>query len=271
MAATRGSCFIGLVCLAALSACATAPVGTSVPIPGLRQELDEGAAAWFFNATSALQLSYGQQDWFLKLSQGLRAESEPVKVARRELLGLLLEGMEAGTFDDGRIAAAVQKIIVTAEARGPAVVEALTQLHEGLNPTQRQTIASTVLQGLHSQAAQPAGERDQLQKRINGLTQGISLTAEQSAQIRTRITDSFHSYAPDLQQEAERRRKQFGGLSQGFASIYFQPEVANVTTAWDVQSKSERLVAFFRALTAILTPAQRQQVAARIRQRNSID
>src|SRR5271165_791257 len=134
MVAKRVSQFISLVCLAAVAACATTPMGKSVPPPGLRQELDEGSAAWFFNAASALTLSYDQQAMLLKVGQTLRAESEPVQVARRELLGLLLEGISSGTFDDARLAADIQQIVAAAEARGPAVVQALTQLHGGLSP-----------------------------------------------------------------------------------------------------------------------------------------
>ena len=269
--ATRGVVFFGLASLAAVAACATTPVGTSVPAPGLRQELDEGSAAWFFNATSALTLSYDQQGMLLKLSQTLRAQSEPVQVARRELLGLVVEGIASGTFDDNRIAAEIQQVVAAAEARGPAVVQALSQLYTGLTLTQRQTVASTISQGLYGQQAQAKGERDQLLQRVDGLTDGIGLTDAQAGQIRSTIIDSFHTYAPDLQEEATRRRKELGGLSQAFTTLYFEPVVANVTAAWDLQGKSQRLVAFARALTPILTPAQRQQVAARIRQRNSID
>ncbi len=270
MAAKRSQ-FLGLAFVLVLSACATTPVGTSVPSPSLRQELDEGSAAWFFDATSALTLSYDQQALLLKLGQTLRAQSEPVQVARRELLGLILEGISSGAFDEVRIAAQIQKVVAAAEARGPAVVQALTQLHQGLTPTERQTVSSTVNQGLYGQSAQPTSERQQLQQRVDSLTAGIGLTEAQSTQIRSTITDSFHTYAPDLQEEAERRRKELGGLCKGFGGIYFEPAVENVTAAWDLQAKSTRLVAFARALTPILTPDQRQQVVARIRQRNSID
>ncbi len=271
MAATGGLGFLGWACFAAAAGCATTPVGTTVPAPGLRQELDEGSAAWFFNATSALTLSYQQQGLLLKLSQTLRAQSEPVQVARRELLGLVVEGISSGTFDDNRIAAVIQQIVAAAEARGPAVVQALGQLHSGLTVEQRQTVASTISQGIAGQQGHSKSERDQLQQRVDGLMAGIGLTDAQAAQIRSTIIDSFHTYAPDLQEEATRRRKELGGLSQAFATLYFEPVVANVTAAWDLQGKSQRLVAFARALTSILTPAQRQQVAARIRQRNSID
>jgi hypothetical protein len=248
MAATPTSRFLGLGCLLAVSACATTPVGTSVPPPGLRQELDEGSAAWFLNATSALTLSYDQQALLLKVGQTVRAQSEPVQVARRQLLGLLLEGIASGTF-----------------------VEALMQLHQGLSPTERQTVASTINQAVNGQASQAKSEREQLQTRVDSLTAGVGLTPAQSEQIRSTILDSFQAYAPDLQQEAVRRRKQLGGLAQGFPALYFEPSPANVTSAWDVEAKSQRLVAFARALTPILTPGQRQQVAALIRQRNSID
>ena len=270
MGVTRRKCLLGLACLV-VSGCATVTVGHSVPAPGLRQELDEGSAAWFFNATSALTLSYDQQAMLLKLSQTVRAESEHVQVARRELLGLVVDGIASGMFDDPRIAAQIQTVLAAAEARGPAIVRALTQLHDGLTPTERQSVASTISQELNGQASQAKTEREQLLQRVTGLTDGIGLTAAQAEQIRSTITDSFHSYAPDLQEEAARRRKQLGGLAQGFAALYFEPVEANVTTAWDLEGKSQRLVAFGRALTPILTPAQRQQVASRIRQRNSID
>lgn len=211
MAATRTSRFLSMACLAAVLACATTPIGTSVPPPGLRQELDEGAAAWFLNATSALALNYDQQQMLLQVGQTLRAQSEPVQVARRQLLGLLLQGIASGTFDDARIAAQIQKVVSAAEARGPAVVQGLMQLHQGLTPPQRQTVASTILQAVNGQAAQPKSERQQLQARVDSLTAGVGLTQGQSDQIRSTILDSFQSYAPDLQQEAERRRKQLGG------------------------------------------------------------
>ena len=270
MAAKRVWQCLTLVGLAAVSACATT-MGTSVPPPGLRQELDEGLASWFFNATSALQLSYTEQDQLLKLGQTLRAESEGVQVARRQLLGLLLEGIASGNFDEARLTAQIQTIVSASEERGPAVAQALLELYRSLDQTQRASVASSVKQAVNGQAAQPKDERKQLQQRVDSLTRGVGLTDAQSQQIRTSITDSYRTFSPDLQEEAAQRRKQLNGLATGFAGLYFEPTVANVTTAWDLKGKSERLVAFSRTLTAILTPPQRQQVAALIRQRNSID
>jgi hypothetical protein len=95
----------------------------------------------------------------------------------------------------------------------------------------------------------------------------VNLTAAQTAQVKSDIIEGFRQYAPELNEEASVRQKALGGLAQGFAGFYFEPTVANVSSAWDVEGRTKRLIAFARTLSAILTADQRSQVAALIRER----
>jgi uncharacterized membrane protein len=263
----RGSQYVGVVCMLLLSVCATASVGPSVPTPGLKQELDEGIAAWFLTAASSVTLSYDQQNLLISVRQEVTAKSSLVNAARQKLVGLVADGVAKGTFDDQAIAATLQEMTAAAEARDPAVVDALTRLHAGLSPDQRKSMAQTIAQGISSLAAQSKTEREQLQRRVDSLTANVGLTPDQTARVKSDILDAYKQFSPELTDEAAIREKQLGGLSQGFAGFYFQPTVANVSAAWDLLPKSKRLIAFAKTLSGILNPSQRTQVAALIRER----
>jgi Spy/CpxP family protein refolding chaperone len=262
---------IGVACAALLSACAMAPIAPSVPPPSLQQQMEEGNAAWFLNAVSSVTLSYEQQQLQISVRQQVSARSELVAIARRRLVGLVADGIASGTFDDARLGAALEEILAAAEQRGPAVVEALLRLHQGLTPAQRASVAGTVTAGISLQAGQAGGEREQVQQRVNSLTASVTLTAAQTAQMKADIIDVFRRYAPDLVEEADIRRQQLGKLAQAFAGTYFEPTLASVSATSDLEAKAQRLVAFARTLSKILTPEQRLQVAAALRQRPSPD
>jgi Spy/CpxP family protein refolding chaperone len=265
--AANGMRYLGLTWLILLSGCASAPLGQSAPTPSLKQEMEEGSAAWFLTAASSVKLSYDQQQLLIDVRQEVSGQSEAVNGARQKLVAKMADGIASGVFDDAAITAALQGVLAAAEQRGPAVVVGLTRLHAGLSPEQRTQISQTIMQGISSQAAQTTNEREQVQKRVDSLTRDVGLSAAQTAQIKSDIIDGFHNFAPDLNEEAEVRRKQLGGLAQGFAGFYFMPVVANVSAAWDLEGKSKRLIAFAKALTVILTPEQRTQVAALVRER----
>jgi hypothetical protein len=267
----RRSRYLTVVLLGVLSACATTPTGSSVPAPSLRQELEEGRAAWFLNAASSLKLGYQQQEQLLNAGQMVRARSEKVSAARRGLLILLADGIEAGTFDDAKIAAGLQTISATAQARDPAVVQALIQLHAFLSTPERESMASTIQQGIAASASRFKKEPDQIRQRVDSVTNQVGLTAEQSAQINQEIVVNYQTYAPDLKEEADARTKQLDLLCKGFVDIYFQPTLESVVAAPELVAKSTRTIALIRQLTVILTPAQRAKVAAVIRERNNLD
>ena len=267
MGTKRGSQQLTLVCTLLLSLCAAEAVGPSVPTPSLKQELDEGMAAWFLVAASSVTLSYDQQDLLISVRQEVSGKSSAVNAARQKLVGLVADGVASGTLDDKAIDATLQEMTAAAEARDPAVVDGLTRLHAGLSPDQRKSMAQTIAQGISSLAGQSKTEREQLQRRVDSLTANVGLTPEQTARVKSDILDGYKQFAPELNDEAATRQKQLGGLSQGFAGFYFQPTVANVTAAWDLLPKSKRLIAFARTLTGILNPSQRAQVAALIRER----
>jgi hypothetical protein len=260
---------LGLLCTAMLAACATAPIGTSVPPPSLRQQMEEGVAAWFLNAVSALTLSFDQQQLQISVRQQVSARSELVNVARKRLLGLVADGIASGTFDDARLGAALDEILTAADQRGPAVVEALVRLHAGLSAPQRKAVAETINAAISTQATQPGGEREQVRQRVESLTRGIGLSEAQDAQMKADIIGGFRKYAPDLEEEADLRRKQLGRLAQGFAGLYFAPTVSDVSAASELEGKAQRLIALARKLSGILTPSQRAQVAAVLRERAS--
>jgi Spy/CpxP family protein refolding chaperone len=271
MAAKRGSQYLGLVCAATVTACAMAPIGPSVPPPSLRQEMEEGSAAWFLNAVSSLTLSFEQQQLIISVRQEVSSRSELVNIARRRLVGLVADGIASGTFDNARLGAALEEILAAAKERAPAVVDALTRLHAALTPAQHKSVVETINEALSIQASQAGGEREELQQRVTSLTAQVGLTAAQSAQLKSDILDGFRSYALDLREEADLRRRKLGGLAQAFAGVYFAPTVADVSAASDLEAKAQRLIAFARKLSGILTAEQRARVAAALRERASWD
>jgi hypothetical protein len=259
-----------LAALVVTAACASAPIAPSVPAPSLSQEMEEGRASWFFNAASALTLSFDQQELLIQAGQQVRAESEAVGAARRKMIGIIADGVASGVFDDQRIDAGLAEIASAANERLPAVAQALGQLHAGLSPDQRKSVVGSIQQALYA-SSQPKNEREQVRKRVDSVTAEAGLTAEQQQQIDAQIVSSFKKYAPDLQEEVQARRKQLDVLCQQFTGIYFQPAPESLSAVSDLIPKTNRLVALARALTGLLTPAQRTRVAAVLRQQSNPD
>jgi hypothetical protein len=271
MASWRGAGRVALGCLVVvLSACATA-IAPSMPAPSLRQELEEGRAAWFLNGASALQLSFAQQQMLIETGQLVRAQSEQVAAARRRLLAIIADAIASGTFADARINAGLEEVAAAARERQPAVVQALMRLHAGLSPAQRQSVVGSIHEAMSNRSAQFRTERDQVRQRVDSVTADVGLTPAQASQIQTQIVESYQSYAPDLRDELQARAKQLDALCQAFVGIYFEPAPSTTDAVPDLLAKSNRLIAFARTLTGILTPTQRDQVAATLRQRATID
>jgi Spy/CpxP family protein refolding chaperone len=260
-----------LAAVAVLPAVAAAQVGSSAPPPSVRQELEEGRAAWFLNGASALKLNYEQQQVVLSAGQLVRAKSSVVARTRRKLLVLLADGIASGTFDDAKINAGLQEIIAAAKDREPAVVQALIQLHEGLTPEQCKLVVSTIQQGLATTTASFKNEQDQIRQRVASITDQVGLTPDQNKQIKSEIIDGFSAYAPELKEEVAARQKQMDAICKEFTNLYYRPSEASITAGPQLAEKTRRLIALFRKLTAILTPAQRTRVAAIVRERNNLD
>jgi len=259
-----------LAALAVTAACASAPIAPSVPPPSLRQEMEEGRASWFFNAASALKLSFDQQQLLIQAGQTVRAESEAVSAARRRMIGIIADGVASGVFDDHRIDTGLAEIAAASNERLPAVAQALGQLHAGLSPDQRKSVVGSIQQALYA-SSQPKNEREQVKKRVDSVTAEAGLTAEQQQQIDAQIVNGFKKYATDLQEEVQARRKQLDALCQQFTGVYFQPSPESLSAVSDLIPKTNRLVALARALTGLLTPAQRTRVAAVLRQQSNPD
>jgi Spy/CpxP family protein refolding chaperone len=273
MTARRGSKVVILACLVATAA--LAQVGSSAPPPSLRQELEEGRAAWFLNGASALKLNYAQQQVVLGAGQLVRAKSAQVAATRKRLLVLLADGIAAGTFDDAAIAKDLQDMSAAASEREPAVVQALIQLHEGLTPEQSKTVISTVRQGLatlSSNSSAPSKVPQALvQQRVGQITDQVGLSPAQQAQVKSDIVDAFKLYAPDLKEEQAARAAQVEAMCKDFTNLYYRPSVASVSAGSELVEKSTRLIALIKKLTGILTPAQRARAAAVVRERNNLD
>jgi Spy/CpxP family protein refolding chaperone len=233
--------------------------------------MEEGRASWFFNAASALTLTFQQQQLLINLGQQVRGQSSVVAPARRRMIGVIADGIASGVFDEQRIEAGLTEIAAASRERQPSVAQALAELHAGLSPAQRQSVVESIRQAMSGSSAQLRDERDQVRQRVNALTADAGLTTEQQQQIDAQIVNSFQKYATDLQTEAQARRKQLDALCQAFTGIYFEPTPDSVSSIPDLVAKTNRLVAFARALTALLTPAQRTRVAATLRQQTSPD
>jgi Spy/CpxP family protein refolding chaperone len=199
----------------------------------------------------------------------LHTKMQPARDAEKTVLLALADGVAAGSIDKAKVDTAIATLTTAAAGVHDAVASALDQLHTTLTPPQRIALVEKVeahfevwhRQNVHEETA----DKDHHGGHLGKLTKELDLTPDQVEKIRTAFKSSGEKAPTYDKAEADAHLKAFAAA---FESDKF--DAKTLTTGGPANAHLatfgvQRMVRFYTAVTPVLTPDQRTQLAADIR------
>jgi Spy/CpxP family protein refolding chaperone len=212
-----------------------------------------------------------QQAAIDKIKADFRAKVEPVRTANGLVMTTLADGVAAGAIDKAKIDAALAGVSSSAGQVHSATADALNQLHNVLRPEQRVALVDKI--DAHwgvwkeANAGDQATDNAKPDGHIAHLAKELSLTSDQVEKTRANLAAlPPASRGPFDPTAAEAHVKAF---SAAFVADTFDAKTLTTADAANTQVSAwgaSRMVRFYEALTPVLTPDQRTQIAAKLRE-----
>ena len=196
-----------------------------------------------------------------KIRTDLHARMEPARVAERNLVNTLADGLAGGAPDPAKVDAALASLTSAAATVHDASADALNQLHATLTPAQRATLVDK-LEAHWSVWQKANGEDDD---HLARLTAELALSPDQVEKIRASVAEGMKTVPPFDAQEVTAHIHAFG---EAFRSPTFDARTmttGGVATTHMVGWSATRMVHFFEALSPVLTRDQREQLVRMLR------
>jgi Spy/CpxP family protein refolding chaperone len=211
-----------------------------------------------------------------KIQADLFAKMEPARAAEQRVMGILADGIAAGTIDTDKVDVALGQVASAAQGLHDATADALNELHAVLTPEQRAALVDKVeahwaiWQNANSEP-EPTGAGAPLRAgHLEALTKELGLTADQVDRIRGRWrTNAKSSSAPLDSQKVEAHLKTFG---LAFRSASFDARSLSTASAANTLLASwgsARMAHFLESVNPELTSDQRSALAQSLRQHMS--
>jgi Spy/CpxP family protein refolding chaperone len=293
MTSIRWTVWLALGCFSAagiaLAACAGASAGSAPAVAPTSTAADDQAASdvtehhrhhhhggvTMFIAMSldTLGTAAEQRAAIEKIQADLFAKMEPARAAEQRVMGILADGMEAGTIDTVQVDMALAQVGSVAGGLHDATADALNQLHAALTPEQREVLVDkveahwTIWQNANSDTGVGGPSHAGY---LEALTKELGLTNDQIEKIRSRWSPAAKDSSSPLEsQKVEMHLRAFG---QAFESGSFD---AKTLTTWNGADTllaswgSTRMAHFFEVVNPVLTQEQRSTLAHTLRQHMS--
>jgi Spy/CpxP family protein refolding chaperone len=221
-------------------------------------------------------LTADQKTAIEKIKTDLHAKMEPVHQANVSLENMLADGVAAGAVDRGKADAAVAQIATAIGTLHDATADSINQLHAVLTPPQRAALIDKIQ--AHWQKWKDAHGRDEEgtdpKPKEGGplahIQKDLSLSDDQVAKIKASFADGVKAAGQTHD------HKEVEGHMQAFGTAFKADtfDAKSLTTENDANKHiaawgATRMARFFEAAAPVLTPDQRTQLAAKIRDRAS--
>ncbi len=207
-----------------------------------------------------------------KIQSDLRAEMAPARVAEENLDSLLADGIAAGSIDTARVDAAIAQLTAAAATVHDAATDAVNQLHATLTPPERAALIDKV--NAHwvvwqRANADESGAKKSEQGHLSTLAGELGLTPDQVEKIRAALATQM-SAVPHLDaREVETDLHAFGEAFRGdkfdSKALTMADSVNQHMAAWG----ATHMAHFLEAVSPVLTPDQRADLAARLREHST--
>jgi Spy/CpxP family protein refolding chaperone len=233
----------------------------------------QGFAGFVLSSVETLGVGPDQQAAIDGVRKEFHAKLKPLREANTAALQLIADGVAAGTIDKAKVDAAVARAGTAATAVHGAIPALLNQLHAALKPEQRSALADKVdanwatwrdVNGGGDHAGDGGAKPE---RRFKHLAKELGLTSDQVEKFRTNLDATKDAKKPFDAAAAEAYIKAFDAAftADTFDAKKlpaFGPESTRIVS-WG----AERMAWFYEALLPVLTPAQRTQLADKLRER----
>jgi hypothetical protein len=245
--------------------------------PALRRA--PGVAGTLLRGAHELALTDEEKANVTKVETALMAESPgPLSTALGSFQADLLAGIRTGKMDAAKLAVDYAAIDKGAAAQQAREAEALSSLHGVLSTPERQSIVSAVRtrralrERLKPPAMGDAGGMDWTRLRVEHLTRelGIDLDAGLDKRLVSVVAaDTKENGAADSHREDARKR--MDAILASFEGDAFDVAALPLAPPWlkSPHQGAERAATFDGSLVPILTPEQREKLAARVQRLGS--
>ncbi len=198
----------------------------------------------------------------------LDASLAPIRAAHAELDEALAKSLEAGAVDTAAIDAAQAKLEAAEKAAVPAIQQAANDLHATLDATQRAALVDAMRAQFHDKMKDhKGGHREHLEKIANEL----GLTDAQRDAIKSAMHAKFGEMHKDGDHEKwGEMRTRMQAQVDAFKSDTYDAKALGVGEHPMMGGKgpfAARGRALVEVSIPVLTPAQRTQLAAKLRER----
>lgn len=252
----------------------TSSTATSVQPDG-RHHSQQG---WVGRALQLDSLSHAQRAAIEQLAQDQRAARTPVRQADARLLTTLAQQVESGAIDRQALAPGVQARQTAALAARAEERDVIQKLHDLLTPAQRSALVDSVESLAQGPSAQGPGDGGGARRdRLDRVAARLGLTPSQRQQIASNLKAERAEHGQHGQHggethpsEADRvaRRERRKAWLESFRDDEFRVS-SGVGDGGQpaMDRRMARAQDLLQAAVPVLTPAQRAQVASRLRAR----
>jgi Spy/CpxP family protein refolding chaperone len=221
-------------------------------------------------------LTADQKTAIEKIKGDLHAKMEPVRQANLGVETVLADGVAAGAVDRTKADAAIAQLTTAAAGMHDATADAITQLHNVLSPAQRAAIVDKITahwtkwKDAHGQDEQGTEPKPKEGGPLAHIQKELGLSDDQVAKIKASFADGVKAAG-----QTHDHKEVEGHLQAFFAAFKADTFDAKTLTTENDANKhiaswgATRMARFFEAVAPVLTPDQRNQLAAKIRERAS--
>jgi Spy/CpxP family protein refolding chaperone len=223
-----------------------------------------GAVKVFGTALSNVPLTSSQRAAIEQLATDAEARHAAARAARQDLLTTLATQVEAGSIDRNALQPKLAAITAAAQASQPADRAAFEQLHSILSPDQRAAFVDAV----QAQAKQMHGQMKE-HMGLHEWAKDINLTDDQKSQIKAAVMQKLQAGGEQAKHEWKGAKHHGEAVMDAFKQDQFSlDQVAPAKDVGQMVGKmSDHLLSVAEVALPILTPAQRTQVAQKLRER----
>jgi Spy/CpxP family protein refolding chaperone len=206
-----------------------------------------------------------------KIQSDLRTCMKPAREINRALLGVIADGVAAGTIDQSKVDAALTTLTAAATGERECSVSALNALHAVLSPAERAALVDKVdahwqvWRQINHETTVGAKEKGSL---LSQLTEELSLTPDQvekmSASLGTASDRLNGKFDP---KKVEEHLEAFN--TAFLADTFDAKNVTANSNAHLATHGATRMAVFYETVTPLLTPEQRTKLSDHLKEHAS--
>lgn len=220
-----------------------------------------GAGGFFLHAVDSLTLRADQQQKLTAIRAQLQQQTAPVREARAKLATEVARQVRAGAIDHDVLRPLADQVAAAAGATKPAVQQAVQQIHDMLDASQRTALVTS----LRAKAAQ-GKNRGEMKQHLDQVATDLALTDDQRNTIHASLRSAFAAHREAAASDHVQMKARMETLAAAFESESFDAKALDVGSHGGAQALHVMGMhgAFLDAAVPVLTPAQREVLVAKI-------